>query len=35
MVTDQLGVCPSYKDQAERVEGMDRRGMVFGRVGFW
>ena len=29
---DQLGVCSSSKDQAEGVEGVEGRGVVFGRV---
>jgi hypothetical protein len=28
----QLGLCPSKKDQAEGVEGMEGRGVVFKRV---
>jgi hypothetical protein len=31
--TDQLGVCPSSKDQAEGVGGMEAKGVVFGRAG--
>ena len=27
-------VCPSSKDEA-KVGGSDKRGVVFGRVGFW
>ena len=30
---DQLGVCPSSKDQTKGVGGMEIRGVVFGRVG--
>jgi hypothetical protein len=33
MEADQLGVCPSSKDQAEGVGGMEGRGVIFGRVG--
>ena len=32
MGVDQLGVCPSSKDQVEGVGGMEGRGVVFGRV---
>jgi hypothetical protein len=35
MGADQLGVCPSSKDQAKWVEGMEGRGVVFRRAGFW
>ena len=33
MGIDQLWVCPSSKDQAERIGGMDQRGVVFRRAG--
>jgi hypothetical protein len=33
MGVDQLGVCPSSKDQAEGVGGMEVEDVVFRRVG--
>ena len=35
MGADQLWVYSSSKDQAEGVEGMGGRGVVFKRAGFW
>jgi hypothetical protein len=35
MGADQLWVYSSSKDQAEGVEGMEGRGVVFERAGFW
>ena len=32
---DELGDCPSSKDQAEGVGGMEGKGVVLGRAEFW